>query len=210
MPFPIGDDELKLKQRARRRLIGAIVLVTGLILILPRVLEKEPQQATNDIEVHIPSKDNVPFNPDLAPAATDEDKPPSSAETVTETAEPPTAEVEPPGVTPPQTEPSPSLQTEPPSPPEPTIETPAAATSSKAYYIQVGVFSKTGNAKTVQAKLEKRGLRVILSPVKSAGGERMRVRVGPFAERGEADDALVKIKRAGEKSAVIITLEKRP
>lgn len=202
MPLPIGDDELKLKQRARRRLIGAIVLVTGLILILPRVLEKEPKLATNDIEVHIPSKDNVPFNPDLAPAPAEEGKPSASADALTEPGEPAPTEIEPPAAVLPQTEPS--------SSPQPTIEAPAAANSSKAYYIQVGVFSKTANAKTVQAKLAKSGFRVILSPVKSGGAERMRVRVGPFGERSDADDALAKIKRAGEKNAVIITLEKRP
>ena len=105
-----------------------------------------------------------------------------------------------PEVIPPQADPHPA--------PRPELKTPVVATSGKTYYIQVGVFSKAGNAKTVQAKLAKRGLRVIWSPIKTAGGERARVRVGPFSERRDADEALAKVKRSGEKNAVIVTLEK--
>ena len=200
MPLSIGDDELKLKQRARRRLIGAIVLVTGLILILPRVLDKEPKQTTHDIEVHIPSKDNVPLNPDLAPSATDDSKPPSSTEAVTEAPKPTPSEAEPPTVT--------MSQAESPATPRPEVKSPVAADSRKVYYVQVGVFSRAGNAQTVQAKLAKTGLKVSLSPIKSGGGERTRVRAGPFSQRRDADEALAKVKRAGEKSAVVIAVEK--
>ncbi|MDQ3260333.1 MAG: SPOR domain-containing protein [Pseudomonadota bacterium] len=200
MPLSFGDEERKLKQRARRRLIGAIVLVTGLILILPRVLDKESKQPTQDIEVHIPPKDNAPLDPHPAPPMTDAGKASPTAETAPDSAEPTPSEVEPPEVTPPRADPPPTAQSE--------VKTPSVAASGKTYYIQVGVFSKSGNAQTVQSKLAKTGLRVISSPIKTAGGERMRVRVGPFRERRDADEALAKVKRAGEKNAVIITLEK--
>ena len=203
MPLPIGDDELKLKQRARRRLIGAIVLVMGLILILPRILDKEPKHGMQDIEVHIPSKNTVPQNPDLAPQTNDDSKPQSPIVAGTEVANPKPAEIEPPITNPPQAEP--------PSAPPPGVKSPAAAAvSDKTYYIQVGVFSKAANAQTVLAKLAKSGLRVISSPVKSGGGRQTRVRVGPFSDRSDADEALAKVKRAGEKNAVIVTLEKSP
>ena len=200
MPLPIGDDELKLKQKARRRLVGAIVLVAGLILILPRVFDKESKHSTNDIVVHIPSNGNVPLNPDRAPAITGDSTPLSSSAAVNDADKLTPTEVEPPEVISPQADPHPA--------PRPELKTPVVATSGKTYYIQVGVFSKAGNAKTVQAKLAKRGLRVIWSPIKTAGGERVRVRVGPFSERRDADEALAKVKRSGEKNAVIVTLEK--
>lgn len=200
MPVPIGDDELKLKQRARRRLIGAIVLVTGLILILPRVLDQEPKHASQDIEVHIPSKDNVPFNPDLAPSASDDVEPPASAEVVPEAVKPTPTEVEPPTAT--------MSEVEPPASPPPEVKPPSATASDKIYYVQVGVFSKVGNAQTIQTKLAKSGLKVSLSPIKSSGGDRTRVRVGPFSKLRDADEALAKVKRAGEKNAVVISVGK--
>jgi DedD protein len=202
MPLPIGDDELKLKQKARRRLIGAIVLVTGLILVLPRVLDKEPKHVTQDIEVHIPSKNTVPANPDLAPAANDEIKPAPPADVAAESVKPAPTEVETPI---PDTAPAPRAE----SPPKPAPEDkPPVTATGRAYYIQVGVFAKAANAQTVKTKLAKSGLRVIASPVKSDGAERTRIRVGPFSEKRDADEALAKVKRAGEKSAVIIALEK--
>ncbi len=200
MPLSFGDAERKLKQRARRRLIGAIVLVTGLILILPRVLDKDTKQPTQDIEVHIPPKDNVSPDSNPAPTMTDDGKPSPTVGTVTDSAAPTPTEIEPPEVTPPRADPQPTAQSE--------VKTPSVAASGKTYYIQVGVFSKSGNAQTVRAKLAKSGLRVISSPIKTAGGERMRVRVGPFRERRDADEALAKVKRAGEENAVIVTLEK--
>ena len=43
MARPISDEELQLKKRARRRLIGAIVLVTAVAVVLPMVLDSEPK-----------------------------------------------------------------------------------------------------------------------------------------------------------------------
>jgi cell division protein FtsN len=60
----------------------------------------------------------------------------------------------------------------------------------------------------VLAKLDKNGLRAVASPVKSGGVKQTRVRVGPFSARDAADTALEKVKHAGEKNAVIVTLEK--
>ena len=39
MARPISDEELQLKKRARRRLVGAIVLVTAVAVVLPMVLD---------------------------------------------------------------------------------------------------------------------------------------------------------------------------
>ena len=38
MARPVSDEELQLKKRARRRLVGAIVLVTAVAVILPKGL----------------------------------------------------------------------------------------------------------------------------------------------------------------------------
>jgi len=50
------------KRRARRRLIGAIVLVLGVIVFLPMVFDPGPKPLADDIVVQIPDKE-TPFNP---------------------------------------------------------------------------------------------------------------------------------------------------
>ena len=185
MPAPIGDDELKLKQRARRRLIGAVTLLAALVLILPMVLDKDPKRVTNDIAVHIPAKENVPFNPDLAPAETEpKPDPVVNAPTL-------------------------AVPDDPEAPPSPSIDKPVKPAADRGFFVQVGVFSKGENAKSVQAKLAKNKLTAIADQIKTSGGERTRVRLGPFATRNEADNVLSIVKRAGEKNAVIISVERR-
>ncbi len=60
------------KRRARRRLIGAIALVLGAVVILPMVFDSEPKSQNDDLSVEIPGRDTS-FNPTLpvqpAPAA---------------------------------------------------------------------------------------------------------------------------------------------
>ena len=52
-----SDEGLKLKKRARRRLIGAIALALAAIVILPAVMDREPAPAGPEIQVRIPSQD---------------------------------------------------------------------------------------------------------------------------------------------------------
>ncbi|PLZ01011.1 SPOR domain-containing protein [Burkholderia sp. WAC0059] len=50
------DPTLPEKQRARRRLVGAIALVIAAIVILPMVLDSHPKPVTDDIAIDIPSR----------------------------------------------------------------------------------------------------------------------------------------------------------
>ena len=50
------DPTLPEKQRARRRLVGAIALVVAAIVILPMVLDSHPKPVTGDIAIDIPSR----------------------------------------------------------------------------------------------------------------------------------------------------------
>ncbi len=194
MPPPFGEDELKLKQRARRRLIGAIALLAALVLVLPIVLDKEPKATSNEIAVHIPSAQQAPTNTDLAPPE-------------------PAPQPEPP----PTTEPDPVAAAEPPPPhaPNPTeippavaADTPVSRNSDTGYFVQVGVFSKSENAKSIQTKLSRAKLPAFAEPIKTSAGARTRVRVGPFVNRSDADAALEKVKRAGEKNAVVVKADR--
>lgn len=59
------DPVLPEKKRARRRLVGAIMLALGVAVGLPMLLDSEPKQLSSDIDIKIPSKDKP-----LAEAAT--------------------------------------------------------------------------------------------------------------------------------------------
>ncbi|HWT35543.1 MAG TPA: SPOR domain-containing protein [Paraburkholderia sp.] len=50
------DPTLPEKQRARRRLVGAIALVIAAVVILPMVLDSHPKPVTDDISIDIPNR----------------------------------------------------------------------------------------------------------------------------------------------------------
>jgi len=54
-----ADPALAQRKRARRRLVGAIVLGIAAVIILPLVLDSEPRQDITDIEISIPSLDDA-------------------------------------------------------------------------------------------------------------------------------------------------------
>lgn len=63
------DPTLPEKQRARRRLVGAIALVVAAVVVLPMVLDSHPRPVTDDIAIDIPNRPaTVPAraNDDLA------------------------------------------------------------------------------------------------------------------------------------------------
>ncbi|MGE5468115.1 MAG: SPOR domain-containing protein [Ignavibacteria bacterium] len=51
------DEQLALKKRARRRLVGAGALALLAAIVLPMVMDHEPRPANQDIQVRIPSQD---------------------------------------------------------------------------------------------------------------------------------------------------------
>lgn len=70
----VSDEEIVLKKRARRRLIGAIVLVTLVIVLLPMFLDSEPRPLNQEISIQIPAQ-STEFSSRVAalpkPAASD-------------------------------------------------------------------------------------------------------------------------------------------
>jgi len=52
-----------LKRRGRRRLVGAVALVLGAVIILPMVFDPEPPPVAPPPSVRIPGEDDTPFKP---------------------------------------------------------------------------------------------------------------------------------------------------
>ncbi len=69
MAKSISDEELQLRKRARRRLVGAIALVTVIAVFLPMVLDHEPKPVSQDVSIKIPSPDAGVFTSKIVPVA---------------------------------------------------------------------------------------------------------------------------------------------
>lgn len=61
-----NDAQLQLEKRARRRLVGAVAFVSVVAVVLPMVMDHEPRQALQDVEIRIPGQDEKPFAPKFA------------------------------------------------------------------------------------------------------------------------------------------------
>lgn len=71
------------------------------------------------------------------------------------------------------------------------------------FIVQIGAFSSAKSAGDQAARARKAGFKAYTEPVKTAQGERVRVRVGPFATREAADDARAKLRAAGIESVLV-------
>jgi DedD protein len=81
-----GQDVETLKRRGRRRLVGAVALVLGAVIVLPMVFDPEPKRADVAVNVRIPGENESQFAPKVAPkapeqkAAVEEKKPDTKPE----------------------------------------------------------------------------------------------------------------------------------
>lgn len=74
-------------------------------------------------------------------------------------------------------------------------DTPAPTVGTAAgYYINVGLFAEEANARKTQARLLNEGLPAFRQELNNAKGRRIRVRVGPYDSRAQADAAAESIR----------------
>jgi len=195
------------RTRARRRLIGAAVLVGVGIIGFPLLFETQPRPIAVDIPIVIPSRDNAPPLA-LPPAKT---PPPAAQAPAPVEAEPATAAA--PASAPPMAvvpAPVPPLR---PAPDDseaqraqallegkPVAAAPGAmAPDAKParFVVQAGAYSDAATLREARQKVERLGLKTYTQVVETEGGARTRVRVGPFDTREEAEKAAARIKSSG-------------
>lgn len=199
MAKAISDEELQLKKRARRRLVGAVALVLLIVVFLPMILDSEPQPLNQDIAITIPPIPK-PESIQQTPAPAISSTPTASSPRV---AGMPTAPV---------VLPDPALSAEakrglpnialakPEAKPKPAQKheikpAPAShADGEEPFVVQLGAFSNAANAKALQKKLQDNKFKAYTELVKNAGGDRTRVRVGPYPNRDSAEMARDRLK----------------
>ena len=81
----------------------------------------------------------------------------------------------------------------------------AAASDTGRFIVQVGAFADATKARETRLKVEKAGLTTYTHIAETAEGKRIRVRVGPFTNRAEAEKAAARI-RGLDLPAAILTL----
>jgi DedD protein len=71
------------------------------------------------------------------------------------------------------------------------------------YVVQFGAFADANTAHEARMKVERLGLKTYTQQVDTPGGKRIRVRMGPFADKAEADKAIATMRKAGLSGAVL-------
>ncbi|WP_334045269.1 SPOR domain-containing protein [Burkholderia cepacia] len=182
------DPTLPEKQRARRRLVGAIALVVAAVIVLPMVLDSHPKPVTDDIAIDIP---NRPAHQAVAPRDDDvsdvqagvaHDEPPASDTAVAAAPAPAPKDAAKPAakpdttttasVTPPKPAPKPAAPATKPAAPKPA---PAAVANADA------ASPDSGDA----------------SSPSSPAGARFAVQLGSFKDDATARSWATKLKSAG-------------
>ena len=183
---PSVDD---LRRQARHRLIGAAVLVVVAVVGFPMVFDTNPRPIAADIPIAIPAQPALaPLTPAAPVAATP--AAPVEAVAVQAPAEPPAA---------PSPAPASPAKAAPPAPVAKAAASaaPSAPATGERYVVQVGAYADQARAREVRLKIERAGLKTYTQVAKTSEGNRIRVRLGPFNTRAEADKVAQKIKSLG-------------
>lgn len=71
---------------------------------------------------------------------------------------------------------------------------PVAVAEEGRFVVQVGAFGDADKVREVRAKLERAGLKTYTHAIDTKDGKRIRVRVGPFSSRADAERAAMRVK----------------
>jgi len=205
-----------MRRRARQRLIGAAVLVLAGVIGFPLLFDTQPRPVSVDIPIEIPDRHKAgPLSlPQPEPAT---ESAPAQPPAQVAQAQP---VVEPKAESKPEPKPEPKVEARPEPKPEvkPEPKTASADDGARAralldgkpataadgrYVVQVGAFAEAVKAREVRAKLERGGVKTYVQVAETKDGPRIRVRVGPFTNRAEADKAVQKIKGLDLSAAVL-------
>ena len=215
---PVQSVEL-MRRRAKHRLIGAVLLVLVGVIGFPLVFDNQPRPVYVDIPIEIPDRNKVkpltipapappaPVAEPVAPAAAPSAPAPAVAREAAASA----------AVAPAVAAPAAPARTEPVAPARSDDgakaqallegrELPASGAAGEArFVVQVGAFAEDARAREVRLKLERAGLKTYTHVAETKDGPRTRVRVGPFADKAEAQRVAEKV-RALDLPAAILTL----
>ena len=227
MAKSISEEELQLRKRARRRLIGAIALATIVAVFLPMVLDHDPKQVSQDVSIRIPAPNSgtftskiVPVAPAVPEAALIAKSAPVAQPRASVPAQPEAIAVKPPAydteAAPPKEVTAPKTATEKAKPQAKSGVITSAQPSAKAgpgpkaedkaknrgksalgFVVQVAALTDADKAKEMQQRIAAAGVKTYTEVVPTTNGNVTRVRAGPFVARAEAEKVRDKLKDMG-------------
>ncbi len=210
----INEEEISLRKRARKRLIGAILLVIISVVFLPMILDDEPQQEQQEVDIQIPSEeltaetypwmtpenatpeDNVEAPPEL-------DKPlpfsDSDAEGIGNNGQGSFDGIPLPSRKPTLAKLTPDVvqKKTPPAQDKVVTSSNTVKASEGSFVIQLGAFSDVSKARQQQQNLVSNGIRAYTEAIKVGDSEMTRVRIGPFPTREAAEAEHERLKKIG-------------
>jgi DedD protein len=199
-----GFHEIQLGKKQLVFLFMAAAVFSVVVFLMGVWVGREVRRPDGEIVSDVPMADNV--SPDaqqpptqVAPDELDytarlqtegaKTEPAKQPETTTRPIEPPTPVESGP--------PEPQVATPPPAAAAPVktpSQTPAAKAAASTVVLQVGAFGTQGPADTLMNRLKRKGYEAYVF-VAPTGQTRFKVRVGPFANRAEADRASARLTR---------------
>jgi DedD protein len=215
-----NEQDLLLRKRARRRLIGSVVLVIIAIIVFPMILERAPKQEGKEIKIIIPSeslldKSSVIVAPDGSVSGTVSTSINATTGSSTEsnTSKEVVTEVEQ------ITEKKSDLLIKPVQKKKDQADRAVGGkidsksnhkdkkpivTIEKKFVVQLGAFSDSTKAKHQQRSLTSNGIKkAYTETIKNKNKEVTRVRVGPFSTREAAEKEQKKLRKLGIKGVVM-------
>jgi len=257
-PLTSADVELA-RARARRRLVGMVVLVGAGVIGFPWLFETQPRSMSTDVqivqaggdagEVQIagssapaarsprsvagrvavseivePKAPAVPEDPAASQVPAAGARPVDPVAKVVDEPVKPKREIEPKPVAKPASKP-----VEKPTAKTPSKDTakdkakdqpkaqaksdkpadkPAEKSSDKdkaptRYVVQFGAFADVNTAHEARMKVERLGIKTYAQQVDTPAGKRIRVRMGPYADKAEAEKTLAALRKSGLSGAVL-------
>jgi DedD protein len=202
-----------MERALKERIIGAVVLVTFVVLIVPIFLDGPPKdgeikservllpgQEDQDIKTVVLDRErSEPIPAANGPAATSETEtaalPPVAEKPDVENKAEPQAVIE---------QATPVVEkTVDAAPAASTEVTPPAASATGMWAVQLGSFSNKENAEKLAADLRKQGYAAFLSQLTTSSGQLHRVRIGPQKDRAAAEEMAARLAKVGHKGQVL-------
>jgi DedD protein len=205
-----------MERRAKERLIGAAILVTLAVIVVPELLSgPKPDAARSDAPAQLPTPagaaspvrnvtvDLTTSKPLLAAAQAAAPSMPAATSTSVPTPplSAPASDADAVGSAPVETA---APVATPPAPQAASPQAPVASPQSAgSFAVQLGSFANRSNAENLVHQLKAQGYAVYMLSEGSGKAIRYRVRVGPLNDRDAAERTMAKLNLAGHASTLV-------